>query len=205
MSVEPENIIAEVDDASCAKAGALSAYGFSDRDIADTLIISLEQVAWAKTTDQYKQMFADKSAERAMTAIDLSDGWDGIEKNAVAKVKSALEWNNDPKFALLAARTANAAKRSVGAGNARTINPSQAGRVLHITLNQQFVNRTQSTDNVIEASPARPAITRKKVDMPTAKQVTDLLAPARPLLEKMRAHDIEDQMTALNFGDLKSE
>lgn len=195
-----------IDEASVLRAAALAAYGFDDRKIADTLVLTVEQVEWARQQDVFRIAYAKKAYERTQAQIDLTEGWDSVEENSIAIVLEALQYSKDPKFALLAARTANAAKRNVGT-TARTIDPSRAGTIVHISLNDRFVRATVNNGQAIDVTPQsvnsiptpRPL---KIVDMPSPKQVTDLLGPARPLLERMKEHKISDQMEEMNFGEL---
>lgn len=194
--------IAEVDELTVRKCASLAAYQFGDQQIAETLVISVEQVMWARDTQLFKDTFAAKTFERAQAQIDLTEGWDSAETNALATVLEALQWSKDPKFALNVAVRANAAKRNVGL-NARTIDPSKAGTSVHLTFNTRFVQQTIRNDNKIINTQTidRPKVT-KMVDMPTPSQVTDLLAPARPLLEKMHERKTASMADALGFGNL---
>lgn len=211
MSNQPVNFVYDmVDEPSCARAGALEAYGFSESDIAATLVLSIEHIKFAKTTPAYQEMLKKKSIERAETQIDLTEGWDTFEKNSLAKAIQALEWNNDPKFAILAARVANQAKRPVGSRGNATLDPNNAGRVVHLSLNTKFVQRvtvinqghpgdlpSPINDTIIEQTPQRAPV--KKVNMPSPRQVTDLLAPVRPLLDRIKSDAIEAKFKAAGW------
>jgi predicted amidohydrolase len=193
--------LVECDVPSAKRAGALAAYGCSDQEICDTLMLEPEQLTVAKTMVEYREQFSETAAERMKQQIDISTGWDGVENQAVAKVFAALKHSENPNYALAAARIANQAKRRIGTGQPRTIDPSKATQVVSITLNAGFVTRQQNSPIDIDITPK--SIERKRVDMPNSKQVTDLLAPARPLLERMRERSIETMMTDLNFGEIK--
>lgn len=229
-ALDPENIISpeisgvDLDEASCARAGALAAYQFGPQEICDVLQITAEQVLFAKGTVAYAEAFADKAREKAMQQIDISDGWDGVEANAIAKVLAALKHSEDPKYALLAAGLANKAKRRTGM-TARTIDANRVGGIVHISLNQKFVTNVQNNGGQINVEngsqtgsrsersdgpdtntrAGQPQLPKKIRDMPTPKQVTDLLAPSRPLLEKMRERKIDAQFEELNFGEVKPD
>lgn len=201
LSMPLAGSVVEVDEATAMRAAALAAYGCSDEEVCQTLIITKEQLFVAKSLDAYKQQFADKAQERLAQQIDISTGWDGVEQKAVAKVLSALGHTEDPNYALAAARVANQARRRVGMDNARTIDPSKVGQIMHIRLNQKFVTNVQNNGINVQEKSER-TIEHKRVDMPNAGTVKDLLAPVRPLLQKMREHTIAVEMDELGFGNL---
>lgn len=168
-----------VSAATCARVGALAVYGMVDRAIADTLLITVEQVLLIKNTEEFKKAFAAKSQERQQRLMDLEEGWDTVEEKALNAVLENLEYNRDPRYALLAARTANSATRRSPSSTGRVIDASRASNVIVLSLNQNFVNKIAVTPNaaVLDITPAAPReqLAKRRVDLPTPKRVAEML------------------------------
>lgn len=165
--------------ATCARAGALAVYGMADRAIADTLLISVEQVLLIRQSDEFKKAFATKAQERQQRLMDLEDGWDTVEEKALSAVLENLEYNRDPRYALLAARTANSATRRSPSSTGRVIDARQSGNVIVLTLNQNFIQKTAVSPNAavldVTPAPARGENAKRQVDLPTPKRVSEML------------------------------
>lgn len=173
----------EISAATCARAGSLACYGLSDRAIANSLLITIEQVAAIKATEPFKKAFSEKAQERQQRLMDLEDGWDTVEEKALAHVLQNLEYNCDPRYALLAARTANSATRRSPSAGGRAIDATRAGNVIVLSLNQNFINRTAVSPNaaVLDISPVQDDAAKRRVDLPTPKRVSEILQVGKTL------------------------
>ena len=159
----------EVDRETAARIGNLAAYGLSDRDICDALLLSHEQITFARGMAEFKEAFAKQLADRQQQAIDLEEGWNLVEEKSLASVLDALRQRHDPRFALHAAYIANRAQRRTAAKIGRVIDASKAGNTIVLSLNKTYVNTT----NAIQ-------ITEQKINVTTLpKKQSDILTPQR--------------------------
>lgn len=114
--------------------------------------------------------------------LDLADGWDGVETAALGQVLETLKYNKDPRYALIAAKTANAAARRRGNVNPRVIDNSQTtNNIVVLQLNRNFVTKTteKTESNTIDITPRGAPGPRQISDLPTPKSVEELLAPVK--------------------------
>lgn len=162
------------------KAGVLAAFGLSDKAIADTLFISLEQVSVIKETVEYKESCAKQTQERTQRLIDLEEGWDSVETMGVGKVLQHMQYMNDPEFALRAAIVANKAARRTPASLDRVIDASKVGHVITLTVNKNYVAQVTNNDSqshgFVDAQ-ARPfgEMPRKASDVSSPKRLSEIL------------------------------
>lgn len=174
-----ENAEYQISAATCARAGSLAVYGMADRAIADTLLITVEQVLLVRQTEEFKKAFAAKSQERQQRLMDLEDGWDCVEEKALNAVLENLEYNRDPRYALLAARTANSATRRSPSSAGRVIDATRGSNVIVLSLNQNFVNKSAVAPDAavldIVPVPVRTEAARRRVDLPSPKRVAEML------------------------------
>lgn len=174
-----ENAEYQISAATCARAGSLAVYGMVDKAIADTLLITVEQVLLIRQTDEFKKAFAAKAQERQQRLMDLEDGWDCVEEKALNTVLENLEYNRDPRYALLAARTANSATRRSPSSAGRVIDATRGSNVIVLTMNQNFIQKAAVSPEaaVLDITPmqARGDAAKRQVDLPTPKRVQELL------------------------------
>lgn len=174
-----------VDAVTRARAGSLAAHGLLDQQIADVLMLTIEQVYAAKNSDEYKIKYAEVAEEVIQRQIDLDGGWDLLEEKALASILDTLSFNRDPNYALHAARAANQAKRRAGSSSTKVIDNSGAGNktnnIIILNLNKTFITEVQSTPNsaMIDVSPRVAPTTRRISDLPSPKSVDQLLAPVQ--------------------------
>lgn len=183
-----------VDAVTRARVGSLSAHGLLDQQIADTLLLTLEQVVAVKDSEEFKKKYAEVADEVIQRQLDLAEGWDAVEEKALKHVLETLQFNRDPKYSLIAAKTANAAARRKNVGAAKVIDASQTGNtnIIVLNLNQKFVSKTQTVDGaVLDVTPRTPQIERKVSDLPSPKIVDDLLMPVKQRQEKKLLTDLE--------------
>jgi hypothetical protein len=163
------------------KAGVLAAFGLADKTIADTLFISLEQVAQIRETVEFRESCAKQTMERTQRLMDLEEGWDGIEGMGVAQVMTHLQHSRDPEFALRAALVANKANRRAPSSIGRVIDASNVGNVITLTVNKNYItrvtnNNSEATHAVIEASSRSVTeIPRKASDISSPKRLGEIL------------------------------
>jgi hypothetical protein len=163
------------------KAGVLAAFGLSDKTIADTLFLSLEQVSEVKASVEFRESCAKQTEERTQRLIDLEEGWDAVEQQGVAQVMQALQYSRDPDFALRAAAVANRAQRRAPASVGRVIDASNVGNVITLTVNKNYVTNitagnAEASHAVIDAeATAKGEIPRKSSDVSSPKRLGELL------------------------------
>lgn len=174
-----------MDAISRARCGTLAAHGLTSQQIADTLLLSEAQVKACEQSPEYKNKYAETAEDVIQRQIEMDEGWDVVESKAIAAVIETLEFNRDPKYALFAAKTANAAKRRSRnqVENPRVID-AQVGtagpRVISITMNKTFINNAANGEQqAIDVTPRLLDQPKKRVDLPTPKAVENLLAPVR--------------------------
>jgi hypothetical protein len=186
----------EVDAVTKARAGSLAAHGLSDANIADLLLLTSAQVAEIKSSETFKRKYAEDVASRVDRQMQLAEGWDAVEEMSIAHVIESLEYNKDPKFALLAARTANAATRHGKRNDVRVVDASNLqNNIITINLNKTYVQSVQQTEGngLLDITPRPPPANRKQADLPAPKMVSELLAPvAKAVVENKELKEIED-------------
>lgn len=184
---------APVDDVTCRRIAAFCAYGLTDMQIAAALLLSREQIQGAKASDVYALEFAKTVQEKTLRQIDLEEGWDTLEADALKSVMEGMRFNRDPQFALTAAAVANKAKRRSPASFGRTIDATKAANMIVLTMNKTYVtqvsaNGTSGTNGgsiangAVEAKGgaigtpglSQPVLGRFH-DVPTPKKVAELL------------------------------
>lgn len=168
----------DIDKVTRSRVGELSAYGLVDTQIADILLISLEQIASIKECEDFRAAQAKVLSERARRSIDLSDGWDGIEERALTAVYQSLEYNRDPTFALAAAKIANQAKRNTPAQQQQTIDASKVGTTVILNMNKIYVDKSTENNSLnIVTGDYTKQIPQKRLDLLSPKSVHELLKP----------------------------
>lgn len=185
----------QCDEITCQRVGTLAAYGWTDAAIADALLLTLDQIAWAKTTEAFKGNFVRYSAERIEKAVTVAEGWDYLEEKAIERLGQAIEYNADPRFALQVARVANQAHRRTEGRGDRVIDagkPDQP-KVIQLTLNANFITQRQNGDTATLDITARSTkvLPRRQADVPTPQAVSNLLAPAREAVKIKGAEYLE--------------
>lgn len=155
------------------KAGVLAAFGLQDKAIADTLFLSLEQVAIIKETLEFKESCAKQMGERTQRLIDLEEGIEAVETQAVARILSQLQYSADPDFALRAFAVANRAVRRAPASVGRVIDASNVGNVITLTVNKNYITQNNATVQV-EGGDAKE-IPRKASDISSPKRLGEIL------------------------------
>lgn len=185
----------QCDEITCQRVGTLAAYGWTDAAIADALLLTLDQIAWAKTTDQFRGNFTRYSAERMEKAVTVAEGWDHLEEKSIERIAQALEYNVDPRFALQVARVANQAHRRTEGRGDRVIDASKsdAPKVIQLSMNVNFISQKTNGENAtLDITARQPGVLpRRQADVPTPQAVSNLLAPAREKLKIKEAEFLE--------------
>jgi hypothetical protein len=183
-----ETLISSVDGITRARAGSLSAHGLSDMQIADILLLSIEQVISIRGTDEFKKKYAEEADRAIQAQIDRDEGWDAVEEKSLEVLIETLKFNRDPKFALLAAKTANSAKRpSKEKTNApHVIDPAANNggttNIIVLNLNKNYTDKAAAANSSIDITPRPEKIPQRRSDLPSPKIVENLLAPIKDKL-----------------------
>lgn len=163
------------------KAGVLAAFGLNDKAIADTLFISLEQVAQIKETVEFKESCAKQTYERTQRLIDMEEGIDSVESMALARIMTTLQHSTDPEYALRAFAVANRANRRAPASLDRVIDASKVGNVITLTVNKNYINHVTNNEGgqshaIVETQKRiQGEIPRKASDVSSPKRLSEIL------------------------------
>lgn len=184
-----------MDAVTRTRIGALSAHGLSDQQIADMLLLSIEQILAARNSQEFKTKYAQVADEEIQKQLDIADGWDAVEEKAIAHVIETLAYNRDPKYALAAARIANSAHRRKPSANPNVINAGAVtNNIIVLNLNRNYVAKTTSGESgMIDVTPRPGKVERKVSDLPSPKDVENLLAPVKQLDQKRLLTELEQQ------------
>lgn len=188
-------ILATVDAVTRSRIGGLSAHGLSDHQIADMLLLKIEQVLAARNSQEFKAKYAQVADEEIQKQLDLADGWDAVEERAIASVLETLAYNKDPRYTLAAAKIANSAHRRKPNANPNVINASNVtNNIIVLNLNRSYVKKsTESESGMIDVTPRPGKVERKVSDLPSPKDVENLLAPVKQLEQKRMLTELEQQ------------
>lgn len=177
-NLEEENarLIESVDAETRRRAANLCARGLTEMQISGVLLLSYEQVLAIKGTEEYKKKFSEEADRIIQEQFDRDEGWDAIETQSLEVLMQTLRFNKDPKFALLAAKTANTAeRRSKNKSDPKILEAPAAGNqtnIIFLQLNKQY---SQREGNMIDVT-ARPVqIPLKQSDIPSPKLVEEIL------------------------------
>lgn len=201
-----------VDAVTRARVGSLAAHGLLERQICEVLLLTMEQVISCKESMEYKNKYAEVANELIQRQIDLTEGWDAVEEKAVAQVLETLEYSRDPKYALLAAKTANAAQRRSRAETPKVIDGRQVNNsVIVLNLNRTFIKSTEGPAGNAAILDITPKLIenqqQRRIDLPSPQAVENLLAPVmkegvkdKLLTELEKALD-DSGISSIEFGD----
>lgn len=157
------------------KAGVLAAFGLVDKAIADTLFITLEQVALIRETTEFKESCARQTYERTQRLIDLEEGIDAVETQSVAKILNHLQYSSDPDFALRAFAVSNRAQRRAPSSVGRVIDASNVGNVITLTVNKNYIANVSGG----ETKKAAVIDLQARVDNDIPRKASDISSPKR--------------------------
>lgn len=178
---EENSLISSVDMITRARAGSLSAHGLTGPQIADILLLSIEQISAIKDTVEFKKKYAEEAEKAIQAQIDRDEGWDAVEDEALGALLETLKFNRDPKFALIAAKTANSAVRQNKKHNApHVIDNSKGGstNIIVLNLNRNYVGGEAGRAQIeLNARPTN--IPQRQSDLPSPKIVEAMLAPVK--------------------------
>lgn len=179
------SLIDTVDAVTRARAGSLSAHGLSDLQIADILLLSVECVVAIRNTDEFKKKYSEEADRAIQAQIDRDEGWDAVEEKSLEVLIETLKFNRDPKFALLAAKTANSAKRKDKTQAPQVIDPSAnnggSTNIIVLNINKTYADRATEQNKTIELNARPEKIPQRQSDLPSPKAVENLLAPVKNL------------------------
>lgn len=168
-----------IDTNTRKRCGSLSAHGLSDLTIADILLLSIEQVVACRASPEFKEQYAAEADRSIQAQIDRDEGWDALEEEAVSQLLQNVKVMRDPKFALMAAATANRAiRRKQSVGEPKVADASKVEtNIIILNLNKGFVE--SSGNKTIDITPKKPEQIQRRSDLPSPKAVDELLAPLR--------------------------
>ena len=193
-----EKVLETVDGATRRRAAHLSAKGILDGQIRDILLLSDEQVTAIKTSQEFKEKYAEEANEAIERQFTLEEGWNTLEEEALHNLISNLKYNKDPKFMLATAQIANRAERRSKQAKHQVekiidATKNENNNIVILNINKNYVERGGAEKTITMT--ARPAqIPLKQSDVPAPKLVDSILAPAR---ERHELSATSQQMTDL--------
>lgn len=181
-----------VDPRACGRAGELAAHGLTDFDISAALMLTEEQVTFARGTEDFQHGFSRVTKEKLEGDINRARGWDAIEDAALSQLLSTLEHTANPNLALRAAATANRAVRRNAPERRRVIDPAHGATVVVINLGSSFLRQIgTTTGKAVLDLPAETLkeIPRQQADMPSPNSVHKLLG-----IEQRQSASLDDEI-----------
>lgn len=174
------NALETVDEATRLRAASLSAKGLLDCQIADILLLSDNQMAAVKLSEEFRKRYSEEATNAIDQAIALEEGWNTLEDEALAALIQTMKYNKDPKFMLAVAATANRAERRAKnkQSDPRVIDASNktTNNILVLQMNRNYVDKA-GENGIIDMNRRPDKIPLKQSDMPAPKLVDAILMP----------------------------
>jgi hypothetical protein len=153
-----------------------SVIGLDPETIANALGVTRAEVEDLMQTPDYKDVRLLVGAEHQSARIERDFGWDGIENTALEKLGRRVSMENDTDTILRIAAVANRATRRAAPPKEITLDPSQAGQRVPLTLTKRYTERLNSSGNVVERTETQQiSVLNGSAINPSFKEVSALL------------------------------
>ena len=139
------------------RVASLSAHGVPDETIRRTLFLSKADLENLKHTESFVFAKGQKLEDLQSNKLAISEGWDNIEALGLRRVSQVLETGlADPRFALMAAKMANTARRPLDPGNRGSLDAGGT-IVLHLakSIREKIREGTVPVQTIDESLPER--------------------------------------------------
>ena len=180
-----------------------SVLGLDPETIANTLGIGREEIEELMASPDYKDVRLLVGAEHQRERVDRDFGWDGIENSAVEKLSKRVKMENDTDTLLRIAMVANRATRRAAPPKEATLDPSQAGQRVPLTLTKRYTEKLNGDGKVLERTEIQQiSVLNGSAVNPTFKEVDSLLRGVPMQVESPRTQEayIEDHSADEPFG-----
>jgi len=185
--IDPSNLTpnsGEYEDSTCQRVASLEVHGVTDDDIQRTLLLTAMDLSCIRRTETYifeKARQLDKISSRNS---NIADTVDEVEQVAWNKVLHTLngKMGVDPKFALMAAKMANSAKRPVNSRNHVQIDQTapvvlMLPPVLRQSIIAGTINMGRTKVQQHDSSEKLTPMVLKQTELPPVDMVKRLLDP----------------------------
>ena len=150
--------------------------GLDPETIAHTLGVERAEIEELMQTPDYKDVRLLVGAEFAKDRIDRDSGWDGIENTALQKLARRTHLENDTDTLLKIAAVANRATRRTAPPKEHTLDPSQAGQRVPLTLTKRYTEKLGAQGQVVERQETHQiSVLNGSAINPTFKDVSQML------------------------------
>lgn len=154
--------------------------GLDPETIAHTLGVERAEIEELMQTPDYKDVRLLVGAEFAKDRIDRDSGWDGIENTALQKLARRTHLENDTDTLLKIAAVANRATRRTAPPKEHTLDPSQAGQRVPLTLTKRYTEKLGAQGQVVERQETHQiSVLNGSAINPTFKEVSQMLQGAK--------------------------
>lgn len=153
-----------------------SVFGLDPETIANTLGVEKSEIEDLMQTPDYKDVRLLVGAEAAKDRVERDSGWDGIENTALSKLSRRVQMENDTETLLKIAAVANRATRRTAPEKGHTLDPSQAGARVPLTLTKRYTEKLAADGRTIERSETQQiSVLNGSAINPTFKEVSQML------------------------------
>lgn len=152
--------------------------GLDSDVIAQTIGLEKSEIDDLMQTQDYKDIRLLVGAEHAKERVERDLNWDGLENIALTKLHKRAGLENDTDTLLRIAAVANRATRRTAPPKDATLDPTQAGTRVPLTLTKRYTERLNGSGAVIERSETQQiSVLNGTAINPTFKEVNQLLRP----------------------------
>lgn len=121
-----------------------------DESLAMLLGASTEEIKDIKQDELYKQVRLLVASEYMKGLTERDQGWDDIERAAIATLSQRLKHDRDPEFNLRVAAVANKAVRRVAPSGPKVLDPAAQQTRIPLTLTRRIVQKISNDGASIE-------------------------------------------------------
>lgn len=153
-----------------------SVLGLDPETIANTLGVERAEIEDLMQTQDYKDVRLLIGAEVAKDRVERDSGWDGIENTALSKLARRTMLENDTETLLKIAAVANRATRRTAPDKGHTLDPSQAGARVPLTLTKRYTEKLGGQGQVLERTETHQiSVLNGSAVNPSFKEVSQML------------------------------
>lgn len=130
-----------------------SAMGLNDEIISNSTGVPVDEVRELMDSQDYKDVRLLVGSQMLQDKVEGDSNWDGVEQQAVKKLRRKVELENDTDTLLRIAAVANrATRRTAPPKEAGPLDPSQAGQRVPLTLTRRYTEKLNHAGQITERS-----------------------------------------------------
>lgn len=150
--------------------------GLDADTIAATLGVERAEIDELMQTPDYKDVRLLVGADEMKERVNRDSGWDGIEGTALEKLARRVKMENDTDTLLKIAAVANRATRRTAPPKEHTLDPSQAGMRVPLTLTKRYTEKLNGDGKLIERTETQQiSVLNGSAINPSFKEVSQML------------------------------